>query len=694
MENVTVGTVVGGHELEALVGRGGMGVVYRARHVLLDRVVALKLLAPELAHDTEFRTRFERESRIAGALDHPNVVPVHDAGEDDGRLFITMRYVDGTDLREMVASRGGLPPELAAAIVAQVGSALDAAHAHGLVHRDVKPANVLVADSRAPLVYLTDFGLTKRSASSSGITGSGLMVGTLDYMSPEQFAGAADARTDVYALGCVLFEALTGRVPFPRGTAPETLWAHMSEPPPSVGGAAGEVFDPVIARALAKQPADRFPSTGDLGRAALAAAQGRSEAATERSVAVGEAAPGPTRVDIALPEKPPPGAATTLEPPARATAQGAGGATTLEPPARATAQGAGAAREDWWRQQPGPGGRRLPGWGWAAIAGGIAAMIAVVLVVALTASRESPQSEERASGKGPAPVASPPPTGGPVTGPRVWVTTAGTGLAALDPRTGRTTGTLPGIAGKIRDIAAGEGAVWVVDEAANTLVRVDARRGRVVKRIALPDHPDAVAVGPGTVWVTMTGGTVRIDPDTDRVIRSGEAGGYSLATQGGYLWATDFIDDAVNRISPSGEVRQIKRRLGGEPRLAAADARRVFVLTEGGNMLRLEQGAGRGAPRLTSVRTGASDNPGGLAVGEGGVWVADDRKLSRYDPKTLKRETRRNIDALAEDVATGAGAVWLTSFDDALVVRVNPRTGYESARYSIPAEGKQIAVSR
>ena len=337
MNDLTVGAVVGGHELEELIGRGGRGVVYRARHVLLDRTVALKLLAPEFAHDMEFRTRFERESRIAAALDHPNVVPVHDAGEDDGRLFITMRYVDGTDLREMISSRGGLPAELAAEIVAQVGSALDAAHAHGLVHRDVKPANVLVADARAPHVYLSYFGLTKRSASSSGLTGSGLMVGTLDYMSPEQFAGEADARTDVYALGCVLFEALTGRVPFPREMAPQTMWAHMSEPPPAVEGAVGDAFDPVIARALAKKPADRFPSTGDLGRAALAAAQGRSEVVNERSVAVGDAAPVPTRIDLALPERPASGP-TSVEPPPgpRRDGPAADAITTLDAPLRSS----------------------------------------------------------------------------------------------------------------------------------------------------------------------------------------------------------------------------------------------------------------------------------------------------------------------------------------------------------------------
>ncbi|CAN5477748.1 hypothetical protein BH20ACT18_BH20ACT18_09830 [soil metagenome] len=696
MNDLIVGDVVGGHELEELIGRGGMGVVYRARHVLLDRTVALKLLAPEFAHDVEFRTRFERESRVAAALDHPNVVPVHDAGEDDGRLFITMRYVDGTDLREMISSRGGLPAELAAEIVAQVGSALDAAHAHGLVHRDVKPANVLVADARAPHVYLSDFGLTKRSASSSGLTGSGLMVGTLDYMSPEQFAGEADARTDVYALGCVLFEALTGRVPFPREMAPQTMWAHMSEPPPAVEGAVGDAFDPVIARALAKKPADRFPSTGDLGRAALAAAQGRSDVVTERSVAVGDAAPGPTRIDLALPERPASGP-TSVEPPSgpRPDGPAADAITTLDASPPFVAARPEAVQGEWWRQPPPPGGRRVPGWGWAVLAGGVAAVIALVVAVALIGSREGSTPEQREADGSSAPRGAPPPTGAPVSGPRVWVATDKTGLAALDPRTGCTTGTLPAIARKITSIAAGEGAVWIADLGARSLIRVDARRGRIVKRIALSGGPEAVTTSPGAIWVTIGGSnTVRVDPDTNQVTQvSEDAGGYSAVYQGGYLWVANFLDDAINRISPSGKVLPLKRRLGGEPRAVAADPRRVFVLTDGGNMLRVEQSPFGGAPRLTSVRTGGGSATADLAVGEGGVWVADDFKLSRYDPVTLKRETRRNIDVLGAGTDTGAGAVWVPSFDEALIVRINPRTGAVDGRFPLPGKAGPVAVS-
>ena len=221
-----------GYLIEEEVGRGGMGVVYRARQVALDRAVALKLVAPELVKEPGFRERFQRESRIAASIDHPNVIPIYHAGEEDGKLYITMRYVEGTDLREMITQRGKLPFAEAARIVSEVAAALDAAHARGLVHRDVKPANVLIDGSGR--AYLTDFGLTKHAGSASGLTKTGMFVGTLDYIAPEQLQGGeVDARVDVYALGCVLYQSLTGVVPFPRDTEPaktEPIWTWSAMP--------------------------------------------------------------------------------------------------------------------------------------------------------------------------------------------------------------------------------------------------------------------------------------------------------------------------------------------------------------------------------------------------------------------------------------------------------------------------------
>ncbi len=290
MPELSPGAEFAGCRIEAVAGRGGMGVVYRATELSLGRPVALKLLAPDRARDEEFRERFQRESRMAAAIDHPNVIPVYAAGEHDGSLYLVMRYVGGTDLHALLRESGALSPARAADIVAQVAAALDAAHRAGLVHRDVKPANVLLAGNHA---YLSDFGLTRLAGSDSGLTEEGRWLGTVEYCSPEQLRGQrTDARADVYSLGCVLYAALTGAPPFAHGTVPATMLAHLNDPPPrpSSHGAPRE-FDRVIARALAKAPEDRYPSAGDLGRAALAAARGEPVTESERSVAVGPAAP-------------------------------------------------------------------------------------------------------------------------------------------------------------------------------------------------------------------------------------------------------------------------------------------------------------------------------------------------------------------------------------------------------------------
>ncbi|MFD6890109.1 serine/threonine-protein kinase [Streptomyces sp. NPDC059957] len=273
------GRRIAGYVVEAEIGRGGMAVVYRAHDVRLDRTVALKLLAPELARNDVFRQRFAHESKVAAAIDHPHIVPVFEAGETDGMLYIAMRYVAGQDLRAMLDRTGPLPVEAAARIAGQVASALDAAHAHDLVHRDVKPGNILVAggtDSEHPEhVYLTDFGLTKKSLSLTGFTSVGQFVGTLDYVAPEQIAGKpVDGRCDVYSLGCVVYETLAGGPPFQRDDDMALLWAHQYDPPPAVSSRREGLppgVDEVLARALAKSPEDRWGSclefTGALRRA-------------------------------------------------------------------------------------------------------------------------------------------------------------------------------------------------------------------------------------------------------------------------------------------------------------------------------------------------------------------------------------------------------------------------------------------
>ena len=276
MFDLALDSTFAGCRIEAVAGRGGMGVVYRATQLGLDRAVALKLVAPERAADANFRARFERESRVAAAIEHPNVIPVYGAGEEDGRLYLLMRWVPGTDLQALIRRSGRLGHVHAANIVAQVAAGLDAAHAVGLVHRDVKPANVLLGgEDGSGHVYLSDFGLTLDPSADTRVTDSGEWFGTVDFMAPEQFEGERpDARTDVYALGCVLNAALTGEPPFTRGSVPGTILAHLNDPPPRPSATTGvpRAFDEVVARALAKRPSDRYQSAGELGRAALAAA--------------------------------------------------------------------------------------------------------------------------------------------------------------------------------------------------------------------------------------------------------------------------------------------------------------------------------------------------------------------------------------------------------------------------------------
>ena len=272
LAGIRAGSLLAGYRLEAHVGKGGMAVVFRARDERLDRLVALKILAPELTEDQAFRRRFIAESRAAAAVDDPHILPVYEAGEADGVLFIAMRFVRGGDLRRVLEREGALPPVRAAAFISPVASALDAAHAAGLVHRDVKPANILVdaRPNRPDHVYLSDFGVSKR-ATASVRTGTGLYLGTPDYSAPEQIRGReVDGRADQYALGCVAYQLLTGQVPFERDQGIAVLLAHLSEPPPSLGarlpGLSGAA-DQVLARALAKVPEKRYGSCEDFADA-------------------------------------------------------------------------------------------------------------------------------------------------------------------------------------------------------------------------------------------------------------------------------------------------------------------------------------------------------------------------------------------------------------------------------------------
>jgi serine/threonine protein kinase len=295
-QSIGPGEVIAGYRIEELVSRGGMGVVYRATNVALGQRYAIKVLAPELAHDERFLERFRREIRLAASLRHPHAVAVHYADEIGGQPFLVMDFIAGPNLREVIVRDGPLEPGRAVRLLNQITGALDEAHHVGLVHRDIKPANVLVAERGGDEhSYLTDFGLAKRLETRSDLTRTGLALGTVDYMAPEQITGGhVDARTDVYALGCMFFQMLTGRVPFERDNTAATMWAQVYDQPPTLSTLRESVhpaLDGVLIKAMAKDPDERYLSAGDLGRDAAAALAGGRYEGRPTVVATGEATP-------------------------------------------------------------------------------------------------------------------------------------------------------------------------------------------------------------------------------------------------------------------------------------------------------------------------------------------------------------------------------------------------------------------
>jgi len=623
MPEFAPGDVFVGHRIEGLAGRGGMGIVYRATQLDLARTVAVKVITPAFADDPDFRARFVAESRAAASIEHPNVLPVYSAGDHDGVLYIVMRYIDGPDMRALLRAGGGLDPDRAAQIVAQVGAALDAAHRHGLVHRDVKPANVLIdAQEHA---YLTDFGLTKRLASTADQSRSGSWVGTLGYVAPEQIRGErVDARTDVYALGCVLVHALAGRPPYVRETDEATMWAHLNAPPPSE--AVAPEFEGVVARALAKDPSDRYQSAGDLGRAALAAAGRSAVAAPERVVACGAAAP----VDATAPTR-----STRADQDTRPSPPD--GAPALPPAGPDDARTTPVARPR--GRTPSRVGRR-----WIALAGAVAAS-AGVAVVLLLGGDEGNDAERRAAATTPplaADAAVPL-----VTRPNSLAFSAGD-LAVLSPRTG-------------------------------DLAFVDATTGQPGRRISVGSGASAVASGFGSLWVAKfrTRSLLRIDPRTRR--RAGSAirlpstnAPVVVATGERAVWvgthADSGVDNVIKVVPRSASAKQVIRVDGGVHDVAVGDGA-VWVTNRS-----------RAAVVRLSVRNGSQrtirvpPEPFGLAVGEGAVWVtgAGDDTLTRIDSKTLRSETIQ-LDVTPDRVAVGGGSVWVTARSAATLIRIDPR---------------------
>jgi DNA-binding beta-propeller fold protein YncE len=649
-----------------------MGIVYRAMQLDLERTVALKLIASELAQDQDFRDRFMRESRAAASIDHPNVIPIFYTGEHEGALYIAMRYVEGSDLRTLVRAEGRLAPERAARIVSQVGAALDAAHARGIVHRDVKPANVLLGpDDHA---YLTDFGLTKRLHSLTASTRSGGWVGTLGYVAPEQIRGErVDARSDVYALGCVLYHSVAGAPPYQRDSDEATLWAHLNDPPAPLRDKVAHVppgLDAVLRRALAKNPDDRFQSAGDLGRAALAAIAGE-EAPTvaERRVAVGPAAPVEEET-IASPEAP------TLPAPA-------------SPPEVAPA-GTGvtiaAAR-----------GRRR---GWTLAAAAIPVLALAILGVILLAGNGKGNGGHGSArdpvttppDTKPAPVRAPAgtvPANGKIkvggrpndvvaTGKLIWVVRHPIDTLATILPSGRRAPATPRVGAAASSAAAGFGHLWVADDAAKALVSIGLGSHRPDGApIPLPSQGPVVAVATGErgVWVgirSRPGLIARIDPRQRTIQKTVEVpdGVQDIAVGAGAVWVAGRYANTVTRVDvASGQQERIF--VGGNPAGIAVGGDAVWVAnSRDRTVTRIDPGS----LGTSTIRVG--DTPTGVAVGGGSVWVANrlDNTLTRIDTATRKRVgSPVEVDTNPYAVDVRGDHVWVTSPPSGTVTRVDFR---------------------
>jgi tRNA A-37 threonylcarbamoyl transferase component Bud32 len=566
--DMRIGTVLAGYRVEERIGRGGMSVVYRADHLRLKRKVALKLLAPELAEDESFRERFLRESELAASLDHPNVVPIYDAGEVEGLLFIAMRYVEGTDLRALLRREGALPPERAVGLVGQIASALDAAHERGLVHRDVKPSNVLLTGRAGrEHCYLSDFGLSTSASDRNAPADPRQVVGTIDYVSPEQIRGEeVGGGADVYSLACLLYECLAGRVPFARKSEVAVVYAHLEESPPKAGLA--EELDAVLERGMAKDPEDRWKTAGAL-MAAARAALGQAPAEADRAgrlkrrllpigAAVGVAAavaiavagfPGGGGTDIARADS-----LVRIDPDGGRAAGAAalGGRPTAVTICAGSVWVTGADGAVTQVDPSSMSSRRIRLRG---IPGDVADIGDLAAVVSRSPSAVTMIDAEfgQISGSVPLPGRPSSPTGAAVAfGRDVWIANPGAReLSRLEPPYTRVADTVP-LAGRPRVVAASAKALWVAG--GRRLWRVEMSGGQTPRPLRLPFAPVALAAGNGGVWLVdgTAGALVRIDPLTKKVaarIPVGR-GPRAVAVGAGSVWVANGADGTVSRVDP------------------------------------------------------------------------------------------------------------------------------------------------
>jgi YVTN family beta-propeller protein len=615
-EDTLVGREIAGYSLEEIIGRGGMGVVYRAEHLRLGRKVALKVVAPQIAREPKFRERFLRESRTAGALDHPNVVPIYDAGEADGVLYIAMRFVDGVDLATLIEREGPLDPARTARIVAQVASALDAAADAGLVHRDVKPSNVLLparGAGRGEHAYLGDFGLTKRVLSESGVTGSSAFLGTIAYVAPEQIEGRQiDSRADEYSLACLTFECLTGHRPFERETDIATLYAHIRDPFPTVAETVpsaelAQAIDAVLAKGGAKQPADRYPTAGDMADD------------LQRVTGASTAGSGPL----------PPISTSTR----RLRPRTLGAVAVL-------AILAVAAVGFLLLRGLGPPAPLLTGHGVVAIE---ATTNAASAAAALDDEPTAIAADETAA----------------------WVAHFSTGTvsridaAAPHAVTEITVGSGP------QAIVAGAGHVWVSNTTAETLSEIDIEQpDRAATNLILLFRPGGLAFGGDALWVINTQLDAIVQVATDRLaivpppITVG-AGPIAVAAGGSAVWVSNGLDESLSRVQVGLTAAAAPIPLDFAPGAIAIDleTEAVWVVDSAGDALvRFDLGSRQEVAR---VEVGA--RPVAVAVGAGAVWVASSASgdVSRIDPATNTVTATIPIGGSPQGIAVGGTTVWV-----------------------------------
>jgi DNA-binding beta-propeller fold protein YncE len=598
----SIGSEIAGYRIEEQIARGGMGVVYRAIHLGLDRPVALKVIARELVDRRGFRERFLRESRLAARLEHPSVVPVYDSREVDGELIVAMRLVRGGDLRRLIDREGPLPPHRALNYLAQVADALDAAHAAGIVHRDVKPPNILIEGDHA---YLSDFGLAK-AVDESGAASSASVVGTAAYMSPEQWRGdSIGPAADVYSLGCVLYEAITGIPPFER---------EEGDTPPQMPHG----VEAAIRRAVAKDPARRYPTAGALVTAARAAEGSEvrptavlSEDRSERSTV-----PSPS--------------------------QGLFG--------------------------------RLGGRATAWILGGVVIFLAAMVAAALFLSLGDDGPEVSA------PVAIGTPPLRLDAGPKaVWVTSEKDGtVTRLDPETGEVVGSPHKVEKGVAGVAVGGKWTWVTNPRQGRLLRLDPFSGKVLKRIPLPGEPGPIALGGQRVWVADEDGRgiTAVNAEAGEFAPQGrglppQAPGLRLAWGAESLWATVADANVVRRIAPTTFATSDPIRVGGGPAGVTVAGGYVWVASSrAGVVSKLD-------PLSLQVveRIKVEGHPGGIDGGTSAVWVAD-REEDAVRKIDLESGTVEGapIEVGPEPgaVAVGGDAVWVANNGDGTVTRIEP----------------------